>query len=350
MFITRLKLHNWRNFVDVDVPLQQRTFIVGPNASGKSNLLDAILFLRDVVRDDGGLAVALECRGGFDNVRSHHAPNERMTTIELELDDDPWPEHSEWRYTLRIAEDPSARSGAGLACEELRRHGEVCFRSQGGRRSVGDSCMVPIIDALSSVRHLDRSDRRTIVRHMADAGTAKRERTLARICEALRPLVPQITSLQIARDDATPDLKLIATHEVWHEGQPYDPQFSDGTWSLIAILWSLLTADGPMLIEHPENSLQSAIQHHLTWAFARPNDPPRRQVIATTHSCDLVLDEGVAPEEVLTITPTSGGSMVACGVEDASAVAIAQAGGSAGEILLSSANGRVGLDFKLRLE
>ena len=46
MIITRLKLTNWRNFTDVDVPLLDRAFIIGPNASGKPNLLDAIRFLR----------------------------------------------------------------------------------------------------------------------------------------------------------------------------------------------------------------------------------------------------------------------------------------------------------------
>ncbi|HEC14719.1 MAG TPA: chromosome segregation protein SMC, partial [Rhodospirillales bacterium] len=47
MRVLRLSLENWRNFRKVDVPLQQRVFIAGPNASGKSNLLDAIRFLQD---------------------------------------------------------------------------------------------------------------------------------------------------------------------------------------------------------------------------------------------------------------------------------------------------------------
>ena len=60
MIITRLKLTNWRNFTDVDVPLLDRAFIIGPNASGKSNLLDAIRFLRDVgKREGGGLQAAV---------------------------------------------------------------------------------------------------------------------------------------------------------------------------------------------------------------------------------------------------------------------------------------------------
>jgi hypothetical protein len=32
-----IRLRNWRNFIDIDIPLQQRVFLVGPNASGKSN-------------------------------------------------------------------------------------------------------------------------------------------------------------------------------------------------------------------------------------------------------------------------------------------------------------------------
>ncbi len=38
MSFTRLALENWRNFSHVDVALQRRVFVVGPNASGKSNL------------------------------------------------------------------------------------------------------------------------------------------------------------------------------------------------------------------------------------------------------------------------------------------------------------------------
>ena len=53
MRVTRLILKNWKNFPSVDVALGARVFLVGPNASGKSNLLDAIRFLRDVVVEGG---------------------------------------------------------------------------------------------------------------------------------------------------------------------------------------------------------------------------------------------------------------------------------------------------------
>ena len=61
MLITRLRLKNWRNFKKVDISLRERVYVVGPNASGKSNLLDVLRFLREVAKPEGG-----EGQGWFD--------------------------------------------------------------------------------------------------------------------------------------------------------------------------------------------------------------------------------------------------------------------------------------------
>ena len=49
MRITKLKLNNWKNFQNVDVTLHSRMFLVGVNAAGKSNFLDAFRFISDVI-------------------------------------------------------------------------------------------------------------------------------------------------------------------------------------------------------------------------------------------------------------------------------------------------------------
>ncbi|WP_313996137.1 AAA family ATPase [uncultured Paenibacillus sp.] len=51
---TSLSLENWKNFRKIDSPIDQRVFLVGPNASGKSNWLDVFRFLNDIAKVGGG--------------------------------------------------------------------------------------------------------------------------------------------------------------------------------------------------------------------------------------------------------------------------------------------------------
>ena len=107
MIITRLKLTNWRYFTDVDVPMRDRAFIIGPNASGKSNLLDAIRFLRDVAkREGGGLQAAVRNRGGVPQIRSLSAHSGGGVGIEVHLSHDA-DELVEWVYRLVLSQPPN---------------------------------------------------------------------------------------------------------------------------------------------------------------------------------------------------------------------------------------------------
>jgi predicted ATPase len=66
----------------------QRAFILGPNASGKSNLLDALKFLRDLVADNGGLQEAVRLRGGIGEMRSFMARQKSNILVQIDLGDD----------------------------------------------------------------------------------------------------------------------------------------------------------------------------------------------------------------------------------------------------------------------
>lgn len=73
-------------------------FIVGPNASGKSNLLDIFRFLRDITKAGGGLQFAVNERGGVPRIRCLHAKRETNVSLCVTvLDDD---EDVEWECTL----------------------------------------------------------------------------------------------------------------------------------------------------------------------------------------------------------------------------------------------------------
>ena len=102
MRFAKIRLENWRNFTRVDVPLQQRMFLIGPNASGKSNLLDAFRFLRDLVRVGGGLEKAVADRGGVSRLRSLAARRHPDIVIDVVIDDGA---DRNWRYQIGIAQD-----------------------------------------------------------------------------------------------------------------------------------------------------------------------------------------------------------------------------------------------------
>ena len=62
MKLTHIAITNWRNFAHIEFDLSSRLFVVGPNSSGKTNLLAALRFLSDIARR--GLVAASEDLGG----------------------------------------------------------------------------------------------------------------------------------------------------------------------------------------------------------------------------------------------------------------------------------------------
>ena len=67
--LTRLRLKNWRSLKDVVIEdLKPITVFIGANSSGKSNIIDALYFLRDSSTE--GALRAVQNRGGLEKVYS----------------------------------------------------------------------------------------------------------------------------------------------------------------------------------------------------------------------------------------------------------------------------------------
>ncbi|MFT3715747.1 MAG: AAA family ATPase [Gordonia sp. (in: high G+C Gram-positive bacteria)] len=65
--ISRIAARNYKSLEKVDVEISPLTVLVGPNGSGKTNLLSVLRFARDVARF--GIEDAVHTRGGFDRIR-----------------------------------------------------------------------------------------------------------------------------------------------------------------------------------------------------------------------------------------------------------------------------------------
>src|SRR5215475_9750944 len=105
---SRIRLRNWKNFAACEATVAGRVFLVGPNASGKSNFLDAFRFLRDLALPGGGFQKATLDRGGVRAIRCLAA---RRSDPHV------------WEYELAFNQDQQRR--ARVTREMVKYRGEV---------------------------------------------------------------------------------------------------------------------------------------------------------------------------------------------------------------------------------
>lgn len=337
-----VRLENWKNFRSVDLPLQRRVFIVGPNAAGKSNLLDAFRFLRDIADPEGGFQRAIKTRGGVSQVRCLHARQQSNVAVEVGMSLD----EVRWTYRLEFAQDSQRR--ALVRKEEVTRDGKsVLLRpdaldsrdpdrlTQTHLEQVNANLAFrPVADFLAQIRYLHvvpqlirESDRLAPRPHdpfgsdflEQIARTPKRtlESRLKRINQALSVAVPQLRELKLDRDDrGVPHLKGLYEHWRPNAGWQSEEHFSDGTLRLLGLLWALLEGNAPLLLEEPELSLHAAVVRFIPSMMNRAGRKSVRQVLISTHSADLLSDEGIAPEEVVLLEPSADGTRAVMAVQN----------------------------------
>ena len=342
MIVSHLIVKNWRNFRSVDVPLKERMFLIGPNASGKSNLLDVFRFLRDIAKPGGGLQQAVSQRGGLSKIRCLAARREPDVEISVQLADDG--RTPSWEYSIGIKQQvrgyrqpylayERVRQGTQLILErpdahdlkdELRRtqtHLEQINTNEQFREvakffeSVLYLHLVPQLlrhpEAFVGPGVPDDPFGRNFLERVAKTPEKTRKSRLSKIEKALREAVPQLKNLRDTKDETgVPHLEALYEHWRPRAGLQREDQFSDGTLRLIGLFWALLEGDSPLLLEEPELSLHSAIVSRLPALISKLQRQRKRQVLISTHSFDLLSEKGIGGEEVLDLTPDQEGTVV----------------------------------------
>jgi len=333
-----LRLQNWKNFARIEVDLQNRVFLVGPNAAGKSNLLDVFRFLRDLASPGGGFQEAIRRRGGVSAIRCLAA--RRYPDIELRVVVEPRQANTRWEYELAFKQDAQRR--ARISKEKVVRDGRVLLMrpNDGDKQDPArltqthleqvnvNRSFRELASFFESVRYLhivpqlvrepDRSVGRPndpfggdFLEQIAKTQERTRLARLSRIRDALRVAVPQLAEIEQYRGGrGTPHLR--GKYEHWRPQGAWqtEDQFSDGTLRLMGLLWVAMEGGGPLLLEEPELSLHPEIVRYLSQMFARVQRRTGRQIILSTHSPDLLRDEGIGLDEVLLLRPGSEGTEV----------------------------------------
>ncbi|WP_454286374.1 AAA family ATPase [Rhizobium arsenicireducens] len=388
MHISRLKLKNWRNFKSGEIrDLPDSVYILGPNAAGKSNLLDAVRFLRDVSKHrGGGLQDAIDRRGGVGKIRCLHARNDTEILIEADIVDEGG--SLAWSYELGFNIPPKGKRDPQVTRERVTSFGpdgtptvvidrpgkeeqrdELLLRETHIEQISANAKFRELADFFSGATYVhlvpqllkfgDQIGGRVIeddpfgqefMLRIARTLPRTRESRLKRIETALRTIVPHLEDLRFLKDEITghPHLEIRFKHHRPRGARQREDQFSDGTLRIMSILWLLQErGSSPLLLEEPELSLNEEIVAQLPRIMASVKGKSRggRQFIITTHSQALLSNSGIDPRGIVIITPSDDGSSMR-GVSADEQAALG-AGLSPAEAVLPNARKTGQLDFLL---
>lgn len=347
MRFTRIRIENWQNFAAIDVIVDTRVFIVGANASGKSNLLDALRFLHDLVVPGGGFQEAINKRGGVSRLRNLAARGSSTdVVIDVEIGETA---ATAWRY--RIAFNNNAGKTPVVVQEKVWGADDIVLVDRPDEDDTQDPARLQqtvleqtfvnkayreiatffaTVDYAHIVPQLIRSADAGLHDNLEAYGVdlleqiaTKNKRTqdsrLRRIESVLSKAVPQFSGLKLTRDNRGVS-HLESKYQHWRPQGAWqnEQDFSDGTLRLIGLLWALQEGNGPLLLEEPELSLHPSIVRQLPQMMVRVQRLRKltyRQTFISTHSPDLLSDEGIGAHEVLLLDMSAEGTRVSVGAE-----------------------------------
>ncbi len=373
MQIKRLQLLNWKNFTKVDVELAKRCFIVGPNASGKSNLLDSLRFLHDITKPGGGLSKALSDRGGIKKIRSLSARREPQVEIRVELEDAVKGKKTTWSYLLSLKQESRGAHRNLINREVVTKNGKIIlnrpdeddekdilrltqtsieqinvntdfrelysfFQEIGYIHLIPQLIRQPELFFNTSVKVDDDSYGFHFMEKIVHTPQKTRKARLKKIEKALRIAVPQLTNLTEALDTSgVPHLEVMYEHWRPNAGKQQENQFSDGTIRLIGLLWTLLEGKSLILMEEPELSLHPGIVKRIPQIMVNLTESNKKgtQIMISTHSPDLLSDTSISAREILMLDAKKEGTEVKTAETVPEVKTLLESGMSPDEVVLS---------------
>lgn len=367
MRLTRVQIHHYKSLSEVEVELHpQVTVLVGPNATGKSNFVDALRFMRDATHD--GLDHAIVARGGLPRIRqmssgrpfnvglavdalqpsllkdvgtapAHYGfsvcgltgGNYRVEREIAQCHEAEWITDEEENDTLGWIFHGFSRDKSGNVTEThpqpvqpftLRDIERLALGSYAPGLSLHSLCSSlqsyianwqftslypnilrqPATPDTDTQLREDGSNWASVIR--AAKRTVRGRRMLDRIYEMMRAVLPGFLDVHVKQTGhyLVPYFRFGDTES---SARLFDPgQLSDGSLRIFGILLSLYQTPEPALIviEEPEQTVHPAVLSVLAEAFKEVSETT--QVLITTHSPQLI--EHFEPEHIRVVTMPDG--------------------------------------------
>ncbi len=388
MIVSKLELRNWRNFTQAEVKLDDTVFMLGPNASGKSNLLDVFRFLRDIVTSHGGgLQQAVKLRGGLPKVRSLAARRNPRVEIKVELredvrDDDGHDDAASsppaWRYELSFGSEQRGKRRPIIYFENVFKDGKQILsrpanedkkdkelltqthleqiNMNGQFREIAQFFshvmylhLVPQLLKYGSGNQLINGEDpfgQRFLEQIAETSKRTRDSRLKRIETILKKVIPHFEELRFLRDKTTgqPHIEMRYRHWRPNAGWQREDQFSDGTLRLIALMWSLLTTNNLILLEEPELSLHERIVEQIPKLINDARRSRKRsggQILISTHSETMLASHSIRGSFLL-LKPGEGGESTEIWQPNDHDISAMRAGLSPADVLLPQVSSTIG--------
>lgn len=350
--INNLSLRQYKSIEHCDFELGPLTVLVGRNGVGKSNILDALAFVTDSLRNT--LEYALRSRGGIAQVRRKSASKPTTPGVSLDLT---LPDGSTAKYTFGISTvqgavfrvrneecvvTPSGGSASHrfeLRDNELKRWSPS---STAPPPSLDRLFLVaasgfpefrPVYDILTrmvfhnlnpeamkaprrpepgSLMARDGSNLASVIKQLAATAPDK----LDRVLDYIRAIGVPIKKIEHKQAGSLETFQVLQERgEGSREANFEAIALSDGTIRALGILVSLVSVGpegtaGPSLIgiEEPETALHPAASHALMDALTEGCEST--QIIVTCHSPDLLDHQGLNPEMIRPVILEDGGTRV----------------------------------------
>lgn len=372
MYISRIKLYNWKNFCDCEVILAERCFVIGANATGKSNFLDVLRFLRDIVKQGGGLQFAVNVRGGLKKIRCLAARQRTEVCVEVDISEN-GKNDPKWKYSLELV-----NTGGGIQNvtalvnrEEVYNYytkEKILLRDNSFKdddaetkkythleQPTANAKFREIKDVFQTTEYLNVIPQfvrdadsimlssgmedyygRNFMRRLALLNEKTRNKYLKIINEVLLTAVPQLENLSFVKDEkGFPHVEAKYHHWRARGSKQNEQMFSDGTIRLIGFLFAMLDGNGIILLEEPETNLHTAIVAAIPEFVAKVQRNKKRQVIITTHSYEILSNKGIRAEELVILRPSPEGTIAENALDDKAVSAMLEAGLSAADAAMA---------------
>lgn len=343
--ISALTLHNWKSFEQATLLIDQITFLIGTNASGKSNIVDALIFLSRLSAGERLADVCKSIRGGIDQIIRRGCNSASLEVIfksngtkykyalkftvanaeayvdaeslEMAAKENSWrnlfdtddirPGDLSAQIIARFDKDrPGPRKGISLrrditVLSQVQGQNILKIIKDGAKAALDSFASIYVLDpnpvrmreyvALSETLNSDGSNVAGVIAALSE-DTKDFEDILTRYVSKLPE--KDIRKIWAERVGRFRDTAMVYCQEDW--GDPEDAMeidaraMSDGTLRFIAIIVALLTrdADSLIVIEEIDNGLHPSRAGELVYALTEIATSRDFDVLCTTHNPVLI--------------------------------------------------------------